>query len=213
MNGAHATPRGDESEGGRWGAFDGQVLAAWQDDGRTMTLLEPFAYVDPAGVRWEAAEGSDVNGASIPRAFWSVIGGPFAGRFRNASVVHDVACVEQTADWRDVHWMFYEACRCGGVAATKAKLMYYAVAHFGPRWEIETTLLVRDGHEERVVRSRDTTPPPPTEADVAAAVAYFASHDPAAAAIASGRLPLTRDAEKRSASAALFAQPRRPAAR
>ena len=94
---------GDE----RWGRFEGQVLAAWHDDGRTMTLLEPFGYVDPAGMRWPAPEGSEVNGASIPQAFWSVIGGPFAGRFRNASVVHDVACVEQTASWREVHWMFY----------------------------------------------------------------------------------------------------------
>ena len=79
--------------------------------------------------------------------------------------------------------MFYEACRCGVVAAVKAKLMYYAVFHFGPRWEIDTTLLVRDGEELRVDRPRDTTPPPPTAADVAAAVAFFASHDPPATAI------------------------------
>ena len=167
----------------RWGRFEGQVLAAWHDDGRTMTLLEPFGYVDPAGMRWPAPEGSEVNGASIPQAFWSVIGGPFAGRFRNASVVHDVACVEQTASWREVHWMFYEACRCAGVAAVKGKLMYYAVFHFGPRWEIDTTLLVRDGEELRVDRPPDTTPPPPTAADVAAAVTFFASHDPPATAI------------------------------
>jgi hypothetical protein len=162
----------------RWGAFEGQVLAAWHDDGRTMTLLEPFAYGDPAGMRWFAPQGSEVDGASIPQACWSVIGGPFAGRFRNASVVHDVACMEQTANWRDVHWMFYEACRCGGVAVMKAKLMYYAVFHFGPRWEVETTLLVRDGREIRLTKPRDISPPSPTPLDVAAAVAYFASHDP-----------------------------------
>ena len=57
----------------RWGRFEGQVLAAWHDDGRTMTLLEPFGYVDPSGIRWPAPEGSEVNGASIPRAFWSVM--------------------------------------------------------------------------------------------------------------------------------------------
>lgn len=148
-----------------------------------MTLLEPFAYADPTGVRWLAPQGSEVNGASIPQPFWSVIGGPFAGRFRNASVVHDVACVEQTAGWRDVHWMFYEACRCGGVAVMKAKLMYYAVFHFGPRWEVETTLLVRDGREIRLTEPRDISPAPPTPRDVAAAVAYFASHDPPVGAI------------------------------
>jgi len=176
-------PEPEPAGGGRWGWFEGQVLAAWHADGRMMSLLEPFAYVDPAGVRWEAAAGSDVNGASIPRAFWSVIGGPFAGRFRNASVVHDVACVERTASSHDVHWMFYEACRCGGVALVKAKLMYYAVSHFGPRWDLETTLLVRAGEEEAVTQAVDCSPLPPTDADVAAAVAYFASHDPPAESI------------------------------
>ena len=185
---------GDGAAGGeRWGAFEGQVLASWHDDGRTMTLLEPFAYVDPATARWLAPQGSEVNGASIPQAFWSVIGGPFAGRFRNASVVHDVACVERAAAWEDVHWMFYEACRCGGVGVAKAKLMYYAVWQFGPRWEIETTLLVRDEQEVRVTSPRDITPPPATLADVKAAVTYFATHDPPADEIpAIGRLALLR---------------------
>ncbi|MFM8703989.1 MAG: DUF1353 domain-containing protein [Planctomycetia bacterium] len=72
----------------RWGSFEGRVVAEWHDDGREMTLVAPFAYLDPAAVRWAAPAGSVVNGASIPRAFWSVIGGPFEGRFRNASVVH-----------------------------------------------------------------------------------------------------------------------------
>jgi len=30
--------------------------------------------------------------------------------------------------------MFYEACRDGGVGEQKAKLMYAAVYHFGPKW-------------------------------------------------------------------------------
>ena len=30
--------------------------------------------------------------------------------------------------------MFYEACRPGGVGEQKAKLMYAAVYHFGPKW-------------------------------------------------------------------------------
>ena len=42
-------------------------------------------------------------------------GGPLDGPYRNASIVHDVACVSMTDPWDDVHFMFYEACRCGGV--------------------------------------------------------------------------------------------------
>lgn len=30
--------------------------------------------------------------------------------------------------------MFYEACRAGSVGEQKAKLMYAAVYHFGPKW-------------------------------------------------------------------------------
>ncbi|MFM8436622.1 MAG: DUF1353 domain-containing protein [Planctomycetia bacterium] len=154
-----------------WGHFDGRVVARWHDDGRDMTLVEPFAYVDPARVRWLAPAGSVVNGASIPRPFWSLIGGPFEGRFRNASVVHDVACVDRTRPWRQVHRMFYEACRCGRVGAVKAKTMYYAVYHFGPRWRIVGRGL------------RDETPAPPTRRQVAAIAAWFRTHDVDAAEI------------------------------
>ncbi len=154
-----------------WGHFDGRVVARWHDDGRDMTLVEPFAYVDPARVRWLASAGAVVNGASIPRPFWSLIGGPFEGRFRNASVVHDVACVERARPWRQVHRMFYEACRCGRVGAVKAKTMYYAVYHFGPRWRLVGRSL------------RDDTPAPPTRRQVAAIEAWFREHDVDAAEI------------------------------
>ena len=86
-----------------WGRFVGDVVAKWEADGRDMTLVEPFAYVDPRDARWAAPAGAVVNGASIPRAFWSLIGGPFEGRFRNASVVHDVACVVRDRPWQEVH--------------------------------------------------------------------------------------------------------------
>ncbi len=33
--------------------------------------------------------------------------------------------------------MFHEACRCGGVPERKAKIIFAAVYHFGPRWELE----------------------------------------------------------------------------
>jgi len=166
-----------------WGRFEGQVVARWHDDGREMTLVEPFAYLDPRAVRWEAPAGAVVNGASIPRAFWSVIGGPFSGRFRNASVVHDVACVERSRPWEDVHRMFYAACRCGGVAAVTAKTMYYAVFHYGPRWRVEErrTIVAGAAVVERVMR--DDTPPPPSAAEAEAIVQWFAAHDVAAETI------------------------------
>ena len=54
--------------------------------------------------------------------------------FRYGSVLHDVACDERIGDWQDVALMFYRAMRCSAVDETKAKIMYYAVYQFGPRW-------------------------------------------------------------------------------
>jgi len=152
-------------------------VARWEDDGRRMTLVEPFAYLDPRGTRWDAPPGTGIDGASIPRPFWTVIGSPFTGGFRNASVVHDVACLERDRPWRTVHWMFYEACRCGGVGVVKAKTMYYAVFHFGPRWHNEerTAIVAGTPRTEQVVR--DDTPALPTAAMVAAIERYFETHE------------------------------------
>ena len=116
------------------GHFEGEVQTQWLDDGRRMMLLSDFAYVQADRTRWPAGAGEHVDGASIPQVFWSFIGGPFEGKYRNASIVHDVACQKKDRDWRAVHRMFREACLSGGVSDLKAGLMYAAVFHFGPRW-------------------------------------------------------------------------------
>ena len=118
-----------------FGRFKGDVIALWLPDGRNMQLTQRFAFIDPRGKEWVAPNGSVVNGASIPGSLWSVVGGPYEGQYRHASVIHDVACEEMTSKWDDVHNMFYEACRCGGVSEAKAKTMYFAVYNFGPRWQ------------------------------------------------------------------------------
>ena len=79
----------------KWGHYDGEPVTKWNPDGRTMTLLTELRYTDPHGEVWVAPIGSVVDGASIPRYLWSVMGGPFEGRYRNASVLHDVAYGEQ----------------------------------------------------------------------------------------------------------------------
>lgn len=118
--------------------FEGRVVAEWLENGREMKLLEDFAYHDTAGVVWKATRGSIVNGASIPRPLWSIIGGPFEGRYRNASVVHDVACGLKAQPWQAAHRMFFHASRKGGAGEIRAKIMYAAVYHFGPRWGSDT---------------------------------------------------------------------------
>ena len=126
---------GTAMRGNGFGRFVGNVTATWLNDGRQMKLAADFAYVDPFGKRWDAPNGSVVDGASIPRVLWTAIGGPFEGNYRNASVIHDVACVRRSEPWQKVHRMFYDAMRCGGVEPTRALAMYYAVYHYGPQWK------------------------------------------------------------------------------
>lgn len=117
--------------------FIGRVDALWIGP-RKMRLHEAFTFVDAASRVWVAPAGTIVDGASIPRAFWRAFGPPFVGLYRYASVVHDYYCVSQTRTWQDTHKMFHEACIAGGVGRRKARMMYWSVRNFGPRWPAPT---------------------------------------------------------------------------
>ena len=119
----------------KWGHYDGEPVTKWNPDGRTMTLLTELHYTDPKGEVWTAPIGSVVDGASLPRYLWSIMGGPFEGKYRNASVLHDVAYDEHKRPWKDCDRMFYYAMRCSGVGATESKTMYYALYKFGHHWK------------------------------------------------------------------------------
>jgi hypothetical protein len=119
----------------KWGYYSGEPITKWNSDGRTMTLLTELRYTDPRGEVWVAPAGSVVDGASIPRYLWSIMGGPFEGKYRNASVLHDVAYGEKKRPWQDCDRMFYYAMRCSGVNAVEAKTMYYALYKFGHHWK------------------------------------------------------------------------------
>jgi hypothetical protein len=121
--------------GTKWGYYNGEPVTKWNSDGRTMTLLTELRYTDPQGVVWVAPIGSVVDGASIPRYLWSVMGGPFEGKYRNASVLHDVAYGEHNRPSWDCDRMFYNAMRCSGVSVGEAKTMYYALYKFGRHWK------------------------------------------------------------------------------
>lgn len=112
---------------GEWGKFSGNPKSEWLEAGRKMKLLEDFTYTDQNGKVWLAPKGWVVDGASIPQVFWSITGGPLEGEYRNASVVHDVACDQMTEPSDAMHLMFYHACRCGGVPEIQAKTLYAAV--------------------------------------------------------------------------------------
>ncbi|MGD9786301.1 MAG: DUF1353 domain-containing protein [Hyphomicrobiaceae bacterium] len=117
------------------GSFRGDLIyKAVDNTERIVELVAPFSFEDPKGKLWTVPSGARVDGASIPQAFWSIIGGPFTGKYREASVVHDHYCNKKTETWQATHRVFYDGMLANGVDAATATTMYAAVYWGGPRW-------------------------------------------------------------------------------
>jgi len=115
--------------------FSNTVKTEWLDGNkREMRLLEEVFFDDGKGGIWTAESGDIIDGASIPKFLWHIVGSPFVGKYRRASVLHDVYCKNKKVNSAAVHRMFCDAMCCDDVTETKAKLMYNAVRWFGPRF-------------------------------------------------------------------------------
>jgi len=114
--------------------FNALVQAEWLPDGRSMRLLNDITYCDKYGIEWGAYRGDVVDGASIPKIAWSLVGSPFGGKYRRASVIHDVYCVSKTREHQRVHAVFNEMMGVDGVPKFRQWEMYSAVRLLGPKW-------------------------------------------------------------------------------
>jgi hypothetical protein len=119
------------------GRFAGELVLKALPDGRTMELMAPFAYTDSHGVTWPVPAGTRVDGASIPSVFWSIIGAPYTGKYREASIIHDYYCATRSRHWKAVHKVFLDGMLARSVDNVQAQLMYLAVYRFGPRWDFD----------------------------------------------------------------------------
>jgi hypothetical protein len=119
------------------GQFNGELILKALPDGRTMELMQSFSYTDSRGVTWLVPARTRVDGASIPSVFWSIIGAPYTGKYREASVIHDYYCATRSRHWKAVHKVFLDGMLARGVDNVKAQLMYLAVYRFGPRWDFD----------------------------------------------------------------------------
>ena len=118
--------------------FSGSVKTEWLDDHpRNMRLLETITFTDSKGKIWTAEEDSIINGASIPRFFYRLVGSPFVGYYRRPSVFHDIECELKRSQYKEVHSMFLEAMIADGVPKIKAMAIYRTVAIFGPKWNVD----------------------------------------------------------------------------
>jgi hypothetical protein len=112
------------------------VQVEWNLDGRGMILKgQDLLFIDKLGYRWIAKVGDELDGASIPRFFWRVAGSPYCGKYREASIVHDVYCMNKVIDSRLVHNAFHEMMIASGCSKWKAWCMWAAVRMFGPRFK------------------------------------------------------------------------------
>lgn len=117
-----------------YGEFKGDLILNDGASSEETQLVNDFTFIDPQGYEWKAEEGLLIDGTSIPRHFWTILGPPFRDAYRKASVVHGAACARKDEPWENVHLMFYYAMKAEGVDSIKAKVMYAAVYLFGPRW-------------------------------------------------------------------------------
>jgi Protein of unknown function (DUF1353) len=164
----------------KWGYYSGAPEAKWDPNGRDMVLLSELRYTDPQGVVWIAPAGARVDGASIPRSLWSFMGGPFEGKYRNASVLHDVAYEEHNRPPEDCDRMFYNAMRCSGVGAVEAKTMYYALYKFGHHWKFPIRRAKRVKEKELRAASAEVVPKaiPVNESEIDQARDWIQSAEP-----------------------------------
>jgi hypothetical protein len=130
------------------GQFSGQPVTLWDTEqnapDRNMQLVVDF-WFQLGTTRWDAPLNSTVNGASIPQPLWSLVGSPYTGDYRRASIVHDVACEgagSNHAQRRAADKMFYHACRAGGCSIRESTLLYVGV-RIGAWWNEHRPHLVQ----------------------------------------------------------------------
>jgi hypothetical protein len=126
------------AQGAEQGQFEGKVVVEWLDDPfvSTMRLVEDFAFRQAKGKVWSVPRGQILDGKGMPPLFRDLVGQPFDGGFRKASVIYDAAAQKMTEPWEEAQRMFYEASVAEGVTPQDAKAMYLLLAAQGSRWEI-----------------------------------------------------------------------------
>ena len=121
------------------GTFLGKVVLEWDDDDgfnrHKIKLLSDFGFQDPAGKKWIAQKGAELDGSSFTPLFEQMVGLPFVGEHRRASVLHDYYSRQLTESWRDVRRMYYAALLAEGLSESEAKTTYAVLYGAGMRWE------------------------------------------------------------------------------
>lgn len=115
------------------GRFTTRPAVVPQPDDR-WSFADDLVWVQDTGLTLTVPAGFVMDGASIPRLFWSTIGHPMEGEFVYAAGLHDWECCTRRTRSPIVHQRFREALKSEGVGAIRRAAMYRAVRLFGPRF-------------------------------------------------------------------------------
>lgn len=107
---------------GRW--LD-PMFVLLNDDGRNITVFTAVRFETPTGVVYTIPDGFVSDGATLPRAAWSLLGGPLSGKYRRASVLHDYLL--RTVDKETAHLVFRWAMQADGCSEEQVEQFYTAV--------------------------------------------------------------------------------------
>jgi len=103
--------------------------------GKLWKVIEAFEYHvgnEDSNEVIKVPEGFITDFASIPRIFWSIIGGPW-GKYGYAAIVHDKIYWSKECSRKRADFIFLDAMKTLGVKRYRRNLMYWAV-RIGARW-------------------------------------------------------------------------------
>lgn len=106
----------------------------------TFLILAPLVYENKQFVI-TVYDGFDYDGASIPKALWSIIGCPMGELYSSAACIHDALYASRLLDRKLCDKIFHEAMLSSGVDRALAKKMYLAVRTFGESSYLENEKL------------------------------------------------------------------------
>lgn len=110
----------------------------------TIRILEDDLYVlvedvivESLGYKIQIKKGFSYDGASIPRAFWSLLGNPLSGEYKIGAIVHDALYSTQHIEREITDKIFLDIMIQDGVGVFKRNLFYYMTRLFGKKaWDI-----------------------------------------------------------------------------
>lgn len=113
-------------------SFINPIIVEFLPDGKRVRIKKSFTYYTEE-YKITIPEGFVCDGASIPRAFWWLIGSPFTGRYRNAAFLHDYLYYTQMYSRKKADRIFLEAMKILRVFWLRRRAMWLAV-RIGGYW-------------------------------------------------------------------------------